>query len=170
MLRVRKASFTSRFILCYCLTFISSGEVLIVERLVTCLGELSCSEEPSQGSLHFLNRLLSVQSRTAMFLQLVSVVVHTLYASSSKGAEFKVGIIDSVCELPTTRLIYFISCEKKKSEKKMKIFIYDLSSLTMPFLFCCCLSVTLPEKKQMMIRRKKRKRRIDIFHKSVWPL
>lgn len=59
---------------------------------------------------------------------------------------------------------------RKKHRKRMEIFIYDLHNLTMHFLFCCCLSVTLPEKKQMMVRRKKRKKRVDIFHRSVWPL
>lgn len=51
----------------------------------------------------------------------------------------------------------------------MGIFIYDLSNLIMPFLFCC-LSVIFPEKKQMMIRRKKRKRRVDIFIGLFGPL
>lgn len=70
------------------------------------------------------------------------------------------------CPLWGWSLSYLI--RKKKSGKRMEIFIYDLSYLTMPFLFCCYLSVTLPEKKQMMFRRKKEK--VDIFHRSVWPL
>lgn len=68
-----------------------------------------------------------------MFLQLVSVVVHTLYASSSEGAKFEVAIIDRLSELPTTRLIIPYVMRKKKSGKRMGIFIYDLSNLIMPF-------------------------------------
>lgn len=70
-----------------------------------------------------------------MFLQLVSVVVHTLYASSSEGAKFEVAIIDRLSELPTTRLIipYVMRKKKKKSGKRIGIFIYDLSNLIMPF-------------------------------------
>lgn len=106
-----------------------------------------------------------------MFLQLVSLVVHTLYVRSSKGAKFKVSHHWQVFWTARYEADPFhILWGKKKHGKRMEIFIYDLSNLTMPFLFCCCLSVTLPEKKQMMVRRKKRKKRVDIFHRSVWPL
>lgn len=53
-----------------------------------------------------------------MFLQLVSVVVHTLYASSSEGAKFEVAIIDRLSELPTTRLIIPYVMRKKKKVGK----------------------------------------------------
>jgi len=48
-----------------------------------------------------------------VFLQLVYVVVRTLYASSLKGDRFKVAIIDGLSELPAMRLTHFIFYEKK---------------------------------------------------------
>lgn len=131
MLRVRKASFTSPFTVCYCLTFISSGEVLIVERLIMCLGEFQLLWRTFSGvsAQGFLNRSLPLQSLTAMFLQLVSVVVHTLYASSSEGAKFKVAIIDRLSELPTTRLIIpYVMRKKKRWEKDGDFYLWPVQS------------------------------------------
>lgn len=109
---------------------------LIVERLVMCLGEFQLLWRTFSGvsAQGFLNRSLPLQWLIAMFLQLVSVVVHTLYASSSEGAKFEVAIIDRLSELPTTRLIIpYVMRKKKKSGKRMGIFIYVLSNLIMPF-------------------------------------
>lgn len=59
----RKACFTSLFTPCCCPTFISPGEALVAEGLVPCVWvNSSCSEELSQGSLHFMDKSLPVQS------------------------------------------------------------------------------------------------------------
>lgn len=97
------------------------------------------------------------------------MVDRVLSASSSKSDRPQVAIIDGFSEQPTTRLTCCIFYEKKYMLEKDGEF-YDLSNLTMLFLFCCCLSVTLAEKEQMMIRRKKRNKRVDLFRRSVWPL
>lgn len=66
-----------------------------------------------------------------------------------------------------------ISCFMRKKyiwEKDGDFYLWPFQSNNAFFLFCCCLSVTLAKKEQMIIRRKKRKKRVDLFHRSVWPL
>lgn len=163
-----KARFTSPFAMCYCLTFISSEEVLVAQRLVACLGELQLLWRTFLGVSALYEQIIVCSVIVSgVFLLLVYMVVHILYASSSKGD--KVAIIGRLSKLPTMKLTHFIFYEIKRMRERMEIFIYDLSNLTMPFFVVVAYQWPWLRSRWWLEERKERKR-VDLFHRSVWLL
>lgn len=105
---------------------------------------------------------------TAIFSELVYMVVHTLYARSSQVGGLKVAIVDGLSELPTTRLIQFIFIKEKYVWEKDRVFyLYSFQSNNAFFVLLLLIS-DLGWK--WWLEERKEKRRVDLFHRSVWPL